>query len=141
MRTAVRATSPPFNAPCPDSHTNSASPAAPMKLAAQTSAQLRSSAPVLTCPLAQAIAIRLLPVKSSAPAMTTRIRPSEKTSPPNTREAAKPSDASLATSVNINAPRPTKAPASTPSSACVAHGSRALATPTSRTRAATSCGA
>ncbi len=37
------ATAPSFIDPCPDSHTSSASPAAPAKLAAHTSAQLRSS--------------------------------------------------------------------------------------------------
>ena len=35
--------------------------------------------------LAQAITIRLFPVKSSAPATTTRIRPSEKARPPSSR--------------------------------------------------------
>ena len=36
---------------------------------------------MLTLPLAQAITIRVLPVKSSAPATTTRIRPSENARP------------------------------------------------------------
>jgi hypothetical protein len=140
MRIAVRATAPSFIDACPDSHTSSARPTAPAKLAAHTSAQLRNSANVLTWPPAQAIAIRLLPVKSSAPATMTRMRPSENTNPPSRRDAAKPSAVSLATSVNINAPRPMKAPANTPSSACVSHGRRALTTPTLLMRAAMSCG-
>ena len=48
---------------------------------------------------AQAMASRLLPVKSSAPATTTSKRPSEKHTPPSTRDAANPSVASLATKV------------------------------------------
>ena len=70
-----------------------------MKLATQTTAQLRSTSPVLTLPSAQAIASRLLPVNSSAPATTTSSSPSEKHTAPSTRPVAKDRPASLITSV------------------------------------------
>ncbi len=47
--------------------------------------QLRNSMPVLTLRLAQAMTIRLLPVNSSAPATTTRMRPRQKAKPPTRR--------------------------------------------------------
>jgi hypothetical protein len=141
MATAARPTAPPCIVACPDSHTSNARPTAPTALATHTSAQWRSSSPLRTCPPAQAMAIRLLPVNSSAPATDTSSRPSENASPPISRCAAKPSEASLATSVNIIAPRPMKAPASTPSSASVRGGRRALRTPTSLTRCAICAGA
>jgi hypothetical protein len=46
---------------------------------------LRARRAVETFRLAHAITIRLLPVKSSAPATTTRIRPSEKVRPASSR--------------------------------------------------------
>jgi len=57
----------------------------PTRLPDQTMAQLRSSLPVLTFFAAQAMTIRLLPVNSSAPATTTRMRPRQKTRPPSRR--------------------------------------------------------
>jgi len=99
MRTTAWPTAPWLSPPWPDSHTNMASPSAPTALAAHTTTQLRSNSPVLMRPPAQAMASRLLPVNSSAPATVTRMSPSENTSPPSSREAAKPRLASLATSV------------------------------------------
>ena len=64
---------------------------------------------VLTRPLAQAIASRLLPVKQFGAGDRDSTRPSENTRPPSMREAAKSCLASLATSVNISVPRPMKA--------------------------------
>src|SRR5687768_5493918 len=81
----------------PERTTNAARPAAPTKLAAQTTVQFFSTSRVVSARCAQAMASRLLPVKSSAPATTTSTSPSENTSPPSTREAAKPSVGSLAT--------------------------------------------
>ena len=79
---AVSPTAPPFRLGWPESQTSTASPAAPTKLAAHTTTQLRATWRVLTQPSAHAIASRLLPVKSSAPATVTRIRPSENARPP-----------------------------------------------------------
>jgi hypothetical protein len=105
-------------------------------LVAHTTTQLRSTWRVLTQPSAQAIASRLFPVKSSAPATVTRIRPSEKAIPPTSREVAKPSVGSDATSVYMSAPSPMNAPASTPSIATVRNGICALTTQKSLTRPA-----
>ena len=52
-----------------------------MELPAQTMAQLRSSSDVEIFPSAHAITSRLLPVKSSAPATTTRIDPNANATP------------------------------------------------------------
>jgi hypothetical protein len=140
MRITVLATRPSLSARCPDSHTRTASPAAPTKLVVHTTTQLRSTWRVVTHPSAHAIASRLLPVKSSAPATVTSTSPSEKLRPPSSRVAAKPRPASLATSVNISAPSPMKAPASTPSIARGSSGSFALTTQNSFTRPAISLG-
>jgi hypothetical protein len=94
MRTTVRAIAPPFIAVWPLAYTRRASPAAPTKLAAATSTQLRSTSNVVIRPSAQAMASRLFPVNSSAPATTTSSSPSENTRPPPTCDAAKPSVAS-----------------------------------------------
>ncbi len=72
-------------------------PAAPAKLPAHTTTQLRSSSPVEILPSAHAIASKLLPVNSSAPATTTSTSPSEKVTPPSTCRAAKPRLASART--------------------------------------------
>ena len=58
---------------------------APTKLPAKTSPQLPQQAGLLTRWLAHAITSRMLPVNSSAPATTTRIRPREKAIPPISR--------------------------------------------------------
>ena len=107
----------------------------------QTTPQLRNTSYVLTVPFAHAIASRLLPVNSSAPATEIRISPSENATPPSSLVAAKPSDASLAISANMSAPRPMKAPANMPSSDSVKSGRPALTTPNSPTRRAISFGA
>ena len=91
-------------------------------------------------PSAHAMASRLFPVNNSAPATTTSSRPSEKTTPPSTRESAKLKEASLATSVKYIAPNPMKAPASMASIHMVNKGNRALTTHTSLTRSATCLG-
>ena len=95
----VCATMPPFMAGWFESNTSSASPAAPTKFAAHTIAQLRSTSSVVILPSAQAMASRLLPVKSSAPAITTSSSPRQNTTPPSTRCAAKPRVASDTTRV------------------------------------------
>jgi hypothetical protein len=92
-------------------------------------AQFRASMPKGMRPSAQAITRKLLPVNNSAPATATRMSPRENASPPSTRVSAKPSDASLATSVKYSAPKLMKAPASTPSIAIVRSGSAALTMP------------
>ena len=97
--TACCATPPPFMPMWPERNTSAASPQAPMKLARHTIIQFFSTSAVLILRSAHAIASKLLPVNSSAPATTTSSRPSEKHTPPRTREAAKPSVASLVTSV------------------------------------------
>jgi hypothetical protein len=58
---------------------------APTRLPAYTTAQFRNRRPRRIWPLIQLINTRLLPVKSSAPATTTRTRPSEKASPASSR--------------------------------------------------------
>ena len=65
-------------------------------------------------PPAQAMTIRLSPVNSSAPPITTRIRPSEKTTPPATRIRPKGADPPpvIVTVMKI-APKAMKAPART----------------------------
>ena len=141
IRTTVRPIAPSFIPVCPLANTSSASPAAPTKFAAHTSAQLRATSAVLIRPSAQAIASRLLPVNSSAPATTTSSRPSENTRPPTSWLAARPSVASARTITNSIEPRPMKAPASTPSISRGSVAMRALATPTVSTRRATSSGA
>ena len=105
-----------------------------------TTTQLRSSAPVPTRPLAHAITMRLLPVNSSAPATTTSNSPSENARPPSSRDTANPGEGSLATSVNIIAPSPMKAPPSNPSRNSVGNGRPTLSTPMALTRWAISRG-
>jgi toxin ParE1/3/4 len=72
---------------------------------------------------------------------TTRIRPSENATPPSTRAGPKPSPDSVMASVEKAAPSAMKAPASTANASVSQTRSRALATPTSSTRWATSAGA
>ena len=103
-------------------------------------AQLRASRPNGMRPSAQAITRKLLPVNNSAPATATRISPSENASPPSTRVSAKPSEASLATSVKYSAPKPMKAPASTPSMNIVRSGRLAFTMPMFSTFSAISFG-
>ena len=116
---------------------------APTKLPKYTMPQFLSSSPVPTLRLAQAITIRLLPVNSSAPPTTTRIRPKLKTSPIRIR--TKPVGQVVLTvasaPVVINEPAPTvvakiapsamKAPASTASANIVTFAMCALRTPIS----------
>ena len=141
IRTTVRPTAPSFMPVWPLRKTSSARPAAPAKLAAQTSTQLRSSCAELILPSAHAMASRLLPVNSSAPATITSSSPSEKTSPPPICAAAKPRVASALTITNNIVPRPMNAPASVPSIKSGSVAMRALATPTVSMRSATSLGA
>ena len=58
---------------------------APTKFPIQTTTQLPRSATVATRRLAHAMTMRLLPVKSSAPATTTRMSPSVNVSPARSR--------------------------------------------------------
>nr|WP_218916417.1 hypothetical protein [Calidithermus chliarophilus] len=97
--TAFWATAPWFMSGCWESSTTRASPTAPTALARKTTSQLRSTSAPRMRPPAQAITSRLLPVKSSAPATTTKIRPSEKLTPPSTRLSPKDRPASLVTRV------------------------------------------
>ncbi len=90
--------------------------------------------------LAHAMATRLLPVKSSAPATTTSIRPSEKVIPPMTLVGPRPRPLSVMARVAKAAPTPMKAPASTERAMVLENDSRALATPRSRTLPAISSG-
>ena len=62
----------------------------PTKLPTQTMTQFFRTAPQVTLPDRAPVTIRLLPVNSSAPATTTRIRPREKQAAPPTDAAAKP---------------------------------------------------
>ena len=91
--------------------------------------------------LAQAIAIRLLPVNSSAPATTTRIRPRLKERPPSRRAGPKPRSLPVITTRNRKAPSEMKAPASTESTNRVSASVRAFATPARATSCAISRGA
>jgi hypothetical protein len=102
---------------------------------------LRSTCAEVILPSAQAIARRLLPVNSSAPATITSTSPSENTRPPPICAAAKPSVASALTITNNIIPRPMKAPASVPSIKSGSVAMRAFATPTVSMRRATSLGA
>ena len=81
----VSPTEPLPNVYCFVSYIRPAVAIAPTKFPTQTSVQIQSRRTVFTRRLAQAITTRLLPVKSSAPAMTTSTRPSEKTRPPSSR--------------------------------------------------------
>src|SRR5688572_8445919 len=75
--------------------------------------------------------MRLLPVKSSAPATTTRIRPSENATPPSRRSTPNgTSDPPAVTVVAKMAPRAMKAPARTESASVSAVDISALPTPT-----------
>jgi len=85
--------------------------------------------------------IRLLPVKSSAPATTTRMRPSEKVTPAMSRVAPKGRSAVPAVAVVAKiAPRAMKAPARTASASVAGVESPAFVTPTSSAFLAMSCG-
>ena len=78
-----------------------------------------------------------LPVKSSAPATTTRMSPSEKARPARRRATpAGSSDASADTVTEKMAPSAMKAPASTPSVSIVSVSCPALRTPVASARAA-----
>jgi hypothetical protein len=107
----------------------------------QTSVQLRNTSDDVICRRPRPAARRLLPVNSSAPATTTSSNPREKTRPPTSCVAAKPSVVSAPTITNSIEPRPMKAPASTPSISRGSVAMRAFATPTVAIRRATSLGA
>jgi hypothetical protein len=79
-------------------------------------------------PAAQAITIKLLPVNSSAPPSTTRIKPSPNTMPAKSRltpNGMTPSAPAMTVVANI-APSAMKAPASTASAIRLSTSSRAL---------------
>ena len=120
--------------------TNATVPNAPIMLPRYTNSQLRSITRRLISRDAQAIDTKLLPVNSSAPATTTRIRPSENASPPSNRVTPKPSSESVTTTRKNTAPSEMKAPASTASTSTLSRSAVALATPTDSTRAAISLG-
>ena len=141
IATAVAATAPSPIAKAPDRCTAAAVPPAPTKLAANTRAQFRSSRVSEILPLAHAMTIRLLPVNSSAPAMTTRTRPSEKATPPSTRVRPKPSAAPVTVSVKYMPPKAMNTPANRPRMTVSRAGSCALRTPTFSTSWAISAGA
>src|SRR5262245_40216675 len=85
--------------------------------------------------------MRLLPVKSSAPATTTSTRPSEKAIPASRRTTPKGrSPPPAATVVEKTAPSAMNAPASTPSVSVVRAESPAFASPTASALRATSGG-
>ena len=90
--------------------------------------------------LAQAMANRLLPVKSSAPATTTRTSPRLKLKPPNKRVTPKPKLALVITTVKKRAPSEMKAPARTARARSVTASVRAFATPSCSARRAISRG-
>src|SRR6266567_536524 len=138
IRTYSWAIAPSFISACRERKTSTAKPVAPMKLPAQTIAQFRSKSRVLIFPSAQAIARRLFPVNSSAPATTTRISPRENATPPSACLAANPREGSDLTITKYNAPRPMKAPAKILSINIESSGRRALATPIVSTFAAIS---
>ena len=85
MFNAVRPTAPLLNMYCLVMNMIATVNSAPTKLPTKTMPQLRNIWAVVTLRAAQAITIRLLPVNSSAPATTTRIRPKQKTRPPRRR--------------------------------------------------------
>ena len=89
---------------------------------------------------ANAITIRVLPVNSSAPLTTTRIRPRLNTSPPSSLEIPGASVASDVTTCEKFAPSAMNAPASTPSGTSLRRGSAAFITPTCSALAAMSAG-
>ena len=69
-------------------------------------------------PSARAIMIRLLPVNSSAPTTSSRIRPRKNTTPPNKRPGLKPRLLLVITTTYSMAQKSMKAPASTPQYQC-----------------------
>ena len=136
----VAPTAPPFSSQCPDKKTRSANPAAPIKLAKQTTAQFRSSSVKRILPSAHAMAIKIFPVKSSDPHTTTNKSPIEKQIPPINLAIAKLSSLSLTMIVKYRAPIPTKPPAIIPNRNNVLRGNLALVTPPALTLAAISAG-
>ena len=79
--------------------------------------------------LTQLMRIRLLPVKSSAPAITTRISPSENPIPASHLVGPYPRVEPVEIVVASTAPRPMKAPANTPRTKSVTPGAFAFVTP------------
>lgn len=90
--------------------------------------------------LAQAIARRLFPVKSSAPATTTRTSPRQKLKPPSKRVTPKPRPALVTTTVKKRAPSEINAPASIASTTSVTVSVCAFTTPRRSTMRAISRG-
>src|SRR5258705_4229647 len=78
---ATRPTAPPPKVYCMVKYIKPAVNMAPMEFPAKTRTQLNRRARVVTLPLAQAITTRLLPVKSSAPAMITASMPTQNANP------------------------------------------------------------
>ena len=128
-----------LNSHCCEAYTSSTVRIAPAKFPAYTSPQFRSSSGVETLRLAQAMMISVLPVNSSAPAMTTRTSPRLNATPPSIRVGPKPSSASVTVTVNSIAPSEMKAPASPASTSVDTRSMRALAAPT-RSQASAICG-
>jgi hypothetical protein len=93
--------------------------------------QARSISTSRTLLLAQAITIRLLPVKSSAPPTTTSTRPSAKTRPPSARTGPPGPEIPASTVVANMPPSPMKAPPSTARANSVTASRRVLAAPIS----------
>ena len=87
--TYCSAIAPSFISKCPDKKTSTAMPTAPIKFAMHTTIQFLSKSYSEIFLSAHAITIRLLPVNSSAPATTTKIRPRQKANPPNNWPLAK----------------------------------------------------
>ena len=83
----------------------------PAKLPSQTTTQFFRTLVQAKRLLAAPMTMRQLPVKSSAPATMTQMRPSEKQKPPRMLDAAKPSVGSAFTQVMNNAPLPMSIPA------------------------------
>ncbi|AJR05443.1 hypothetical protein H744_1c0418 [Photobacterium gaetbulicola Gung47] len=125
----MAAMAPSFMVVWPERNTRTANPTAPTKLAAHTTPQFINNSDVVILLSAQAIAKRLLPVNSSAPATMTSNSPREKVTPPSTCCMANPSSASDFTKVKYKPPRPIKAPANMPSITMESSGSLAFTTP------------
>src|SRR3954447_24183904 len=108
-----------------------------MQLPVNAASQFKSRLRVFTLPLAHAITIRLFPVNSSAPPTTTRMSPTEKTSPVNSLPTPYDGRAEPALTVVENrAPNEITAPARPLSTGRVGGSIDTLRAPFSSARAA-----
>ena len=101
--------------PCSHQRDINATPtmiSAPMKLPTKTMLQFRSSCNGEMRRVARLMTIRLLPVKSSAPATTTSISPNENPTPARSRVVPNPSPDCVAMTVAKIPPSAMNAPAS-----------------------------